>query len=290
MKRAKEKAQVIHTHKLGDRTDIGIEVRYIDPRGAVSSKRMGTPHRDDHFLFALQESGKSRLFVDFEEVDIRDCAVLCIQPGQVHYTISMEKAKGWLLSLSPLLVGAGPALVFEEQIHANEPLPLTGPAAEGIKACARLLYHQLQFGSPGVRNKVVPLLSGAFSEMVSNQYADRQSLNFKTRPRATTITSRFKALLVKNFRMQKAPAQYARALNYSLSHLNESVKSATGLPVSHWIQHQVLLEGRRLLYYSELSIKEIAASLGYEDQAYFSRLFTGKIGISPAAFRKKFRR
>jgi AraC-like DNA-binding protein len=51
----------------------------------------------------------------------------------------------------------------------------------------------------------------------------------------------------------------------------------------------VVLEAKRLLYYTDMDVKEIAFSLGYEDHTYFSRLFSKVAGIPPGAFRRKFR-
>ena len=62
----------------------------------------------------------------------------------------------------------------------------------------------------------------------------------------------------------------------------------TGFPISYWIHQQVVLEAKRLLYYTNMDVKEIAFSLGYEDPTYFSRLFSKVTGISPGAFRQKF--
>ncbi|MBO9659063.1 MAG: helix-turn-helix domain-containing protein, partial [Chitinophagaceae bacterium] len=50
----------------------------------------------------------------------------------------------------------------------------------------------------------------------------------------------------------------------------------------------ILLEAKRLLTYSSMTVKEIAYDLGYEDPAYFNRLFANKTGDTPVAFRKKF--
>jgi AraC-like DNA-binding protein len=47
-------------------------------------------------------------------------------------------------------------------------------------------------------------------------------------------------------------------------------------------------EAKRLLYYTELDIKEIAFKLGYDDHTYFSRLFSKTVSMSPSAFRNKF--
>ena len=44
-----------------------------------------------------------------------------------------------------------------------------------------------------------------------------------------------------------------------------------------------------LLDTSQMSVKEVAASLGYEDQLYFSRVFSKTIGLSPRAYRASVR-
>jgi len=55
------------------------------------------------------------------------------------------------------------------------------------------------------------------------------------------------------------------------------------------IKNRIVLEAKRLLLYSDLTIKEIAYQLGYEDPAYFNRIFTQKSEKTPAAFRKENR-
>lgn len=63
----------------------------------------------------------------------------------------------------------------------------------------------------------------------------------------------------------------------------------TGFSVSHWIHHEIVLEAKRLLYHSEYSVKEIAHELGYEDHAYFSRLFKEVVRQTPGEFRRRYR-
>ena len=45
---------------------------------------------------------------------------------------------------------------------------------------------------------------------------------------------------------------------------------------------------KELLTVTDVSIFEIANSVGYEDQLYFSRVFKNKIGLSPSDYRKKY--
>jgi AraC-like DNA-binding protein len=131
-------------------------------------------------------------------------------------------------------------------------------------------------------------LANVFIGIIAEQYIHQQENSLHSKSRSASIAHRFKGALSDNFKTVKSPAKYAEMLSYSLSHLNESVKNATGFPVSYWIHQQVILEAKRLLYYTDLDIKEIAFKLGYDDHTYFSRLFSKMVRMSPSTFRHKF--
>lgn len=122
--------------------------------------------------------------------------------------------------------------------------------------------------------------------LVISQYL-AQSKNTDSHSRFELITKSFKSLLERDFVKIKSPGAYAECLNISTPYLNECVKTVTGNPVSFLIQQRVILEAKRLLCYSDKSIKEIAAELGYDDYSYFTRLFVKVTGMTPLNFRAK---
>lgn len=110
--------------------------------------------------------------------------------------------------------------------------------------------------------------------------------NTKHDHHSETLTHQFKSLLQKHFKTIRTPKDYANRLNISPAYLNQVVKKQTGMPLSYWIQQEIILEAKRLLFFTNHSIKEIAFILGYEDPGYFSRLFTKSTGITPLSFRE----
>jgi AraC family transcriptional activator of pobA len=56
------------------------------------------------------------------------------------------------------------------------------------------------------------------------------------------------------------------------------------------VHERLLLEAKRDLAYAQLSVKEIALTLGFADAAYFTRFFTRHTGLSPRRFRDLARR
>lgn len=107
--------------------------------------------------------------------------------------------------------------------------------------------------------------------------------------RAKQIEQGFLQLLQLHFKQWKKPADYANALHITVSHLNDTIKANTGISVSTQIQRYVITEAKRMLYYTDSNIQEIAYALGYEDNAYFIRLFKKIVGVTPTMFRNRFR-
>jgi AraC-like DNA-binding protein len=93
----------------------------------------------------------------------------------------------------------------------------------------------------------------------------------------------------KHYRDLKKPSDYADLMNFSISYLNDTIKSVTGFTTTYFIQQEMLREGQRLLGYTDLSIKEIADHLGYDDSKYFNRIFSKLANVSPGRFRNKFK-
>lgn len=92
---------------------------------------------------------------------------------------------------------------------------------------------------------------------------------------------RFRAALEKAFRREKSPAAYAAQLGVHPNHLATAVRTASGQPPGEWIRARIVLEAQCLLGNTTRAVKEVAAELGYDDEAYFSRLFKKAVGLSP---------
>ncbi|MDO4934724.1 MAG: AraC family transcriptional regulator, partial [Prevotella sp.] len=107
--------------------------------------------------------------------------------------------------------------------------------------------------------------------------------------RHVSLVVSFRRLLAEHLAANRQPSHYASLLNISAVYLNEVVKSITGMNATSFIKNEVVLRAKRQLVHTDLSIKEIADSLGIDDHAYFSRMFTQATGVSPTLFRQKNR-
>ncbi|HQL51549.1 MAG TPA: AraC family transcriptional regulator, partial [Kiritimatiellia bacterium] len=80
-------------------------------------------------------------------------------------------------------------------------------------------------------------------------------------------------------------AQLARLANLSYCQLFRLCKLHLGLSLQQFIERERIAYAKRLLTMNHLSVKEVAAQVGYANQLYFSRRFQRAVGVSPTQFR-----
>ena len=71
------------------------------------------------------------------------------------------------------------------------------------------------------------------------------------------------------------------------NHLNALCKEHWGMQAGEVIRNRIILEAKRLLVNQQTSISEIAYTLNFKDNSYFSKFFKKSVGITPEEFRKR---
>ena len=97
----------------------------------------------------------------------------------------------------------------------------------------------------------------------------------------------FRCNLARNVTMSEVAAR----LGFSLSYVHRVLRSALGKAPMEYYNDMKLEEAKRLLArYPHRKVKEIALSLGFEDQHYFSRVFKTHVSMSPVEYRERLAR
>lgn len=244
-------------------------------------------HRHDRHSFFLLESGTVSIEIDFQTYEIEPCSVIYMHPDQVHRMLAFENVtvSSWAINNENLNPDY---LNLLEEITPAKPLVLPKETFSIISEAVSLVIKFSERKNDKLYHSLVKDSCNALIALVISQYVAEAKPGDKL-SRFDTITKAFRELLEPNYTREKRPAAYAQKLNISTAYLNECVKNTTGYSVSHHIQERVVLEAKRLLYYSDKSVKEIATELGYDDYPYFSRLFTKVTGMTALAFRNKNR-
>jgi len=243
--------------------------------------------RHDRHSFHLLEKGIITIEVDFQTHQMTAPAVIYMHPNQVHRILSFENVtvNSWAIDNENL---HPEYLKILEELAPLRPLPLNEETFSLLKDAASLCLKLSIRKSDRLYHSLLKDSCNILVSMTISQYLEQTKPADKL-SRFETIAKAFREILEQNFSKLKGPAEYAEKLSISAPYLNECIKNATGHPVSYHIQQRIILEAKRLLYHSGISVKEIANQLGYDDYPYFSRLFTKITGMSALAFRGRNR-
>jgi AraC-like DNA-binding protein len=81
----------------------------------------------------------------------------------------------------------------------------------------------------------------------------------------------------------------AAAVNVSGGHLTTVVRRRTGRPVNEWITEVRMIQARRLLADTDLTVGEVGGRVGYPNPVYFARMFRRVHGTTPLRWRRAAR-
>jgi len=241
------------------------------------------PHKHDFFVINIFDRGKGSHTIDFVDYEIKNKQVHLVFPDQVHQWKIEPGTVGYQLMISrnwfETLV---PTLRFSQSLYQNHPvIDLSDNAFTSIiyefKTIKKLLDEENIFWEMiRKRNEVIGLLLSKAVELIFNN--DDQN-------HYSPIFSKFLPLIDEYFKEERSVSFYAEKLNISPNYLNVICKKSINSSASSLIQDRILLEAKRLLKVSEMSVKDIVFDLGFYDQASFSKFFKSQTGMTPSQFK-----
>lgn len=160
--------------------------------------------------------------------------------------------------------------------------------AASISSLIRELRLAATARQGGMEARVQTLLAEALS-LLDQALPDASGGAAGCGNRAARLVAEFVRLAEAHCRDRWRLSDYARALHVSPGHLRATCVRVTGAPPVRLIHECLIREAKRRLIGSSLPIGAIAFELGFEDPAYFSRLFHAKSGLSPQQYRLSFR-
>lgn len=92
--------------------------------------------------------------------------------------------------------------------------------------------------------------------------------------------------LENNFMKRLSTEQYAAMFNLTAVNLNIKVKKMAGKTIMQMQDDLLITNVKRLLYNTDIDLKDIAFDHGFNDYTHFSHFFKKHTGISPIGYRK----
>lgn len=264
----------------------GLEVIYQNSNGEND-----IPHRHDYYTIIFIEKGEGIHFVDFTEYKIEDQSIYFILPGQIHRVAFTSIPKGYIITFTEefLIANSIPEKLINE-IYLFNDYGLSPPLniADMDLIIYQNLVAQMNYFAKSLQiytQEAVGSLVKVFLIQCNNDCNWRKSNNPQLIETSNHILRKFKQLLNKNYTTVHLVSNYAFELDVTSDYLNKIVKNTTGKSVKDHIQNKLIIEAKRSLLFSNISNKELAYALGFEESAHFNNFFKKMTGKTPSEFR-----
>ena len=258
------------------------------------------PITNDCYSISLKKIVKGSLTYGRTKYDFTNGALIFIAPRQVlqwDSSVVLEQ-KGFSINFhEDFIKGTELALQIKKygffSYSANEALHLSPKEERQIESIVENIeieYHnnQDQFSKDIIISQLSTLLKYA------NRFYERQFLNRKEL--SNDLLTKFNQQLEAYFESGQLQERgipsiedLANKLSVSQRYLSDTLKKETGKTATEHIQLFLIDEAKNILLQPSKSIAEVAYELGFEYPQYFARLFKNKEGLSPSAYREKYK-
>lgn len=282
-----------------------LEVRYAPPggdAGGIEVMSFGQLHRrlrrrpgmemaqrlDFHQLLTVQQ-GMVRHMVDFTDYMAAPGAWLWVRPGQVQQFHDLTSGSGWLVLFQPgVLDAATSAQTWLDDPFGRVHWELAGDDAAAMEEALGHLVHEYE----GTASLPAALRARILQHLLA---VVMLRLTYQATPVGSPTADhpeafvRFRSAVEERFARTRNVNDYARALGYSPRTLSRATTASAGVGAKEFIDRRVVLEAKRLLAHEEDPIGRVADRLGFDDASNFVKYFTQRTGLTPSAFRHRFR-
>lgn len=248
-------------------------------------------------LLYLTHGGEGAAFIDGTRWALRPPCLIVVPARAVHGFSFHPKTDGPVITAAQKPLESLAALTAPELLeHLHRPAVLEVPRGsrqgQALLPLFEAIGRESQLQASGGMTAGMALLTALFVQVarVARAASALPGAAHGTRSRKAAQIERFRALLDERLRRREPVQAYAQALGITLGQLTRLSKELLGLSAQEVVNARVVHEAQRELVYSSLTIKQIAAELGFEDEAYFGRFFKKHTGQRPTEFRTEARR
>jgi len=207
---------------------------------------------------------------------------------QIEFT---DEPQGWVVTFTEefLIANSIPDKLINDIYLFNDygqspPLPIN----ETDLPVYRNLLIQMEHFSQSLQTytqEAVGSLVKVFLIQSNNHCSLRKSNNPQLVETSNHILRTFKQQLNHKYAVAHMVSDYADDLSVTSDYLNKTVKNLTGKSAKDHIQSKLITEAKRSLLFSNISNKELAYELGFDEAAHFNNFFKKITGQTPSEFR-----
>ncbi len=280
----------LYGERLAERFPDALHIEPIVARSSLHGWTIQPHMHHDLFQFFLVTRGGGRTRVDGRDHRLAPGTALLLPPSTIHEFAFLDDTDGFVASAAATSLKR----LFDSEPEARALLgaPAVLPvAAESAEAATLEALMQLAMREFAANLPVREFSLAAYADLIAAWFvramrgAKAQGEPAKD-PRAGLVR-RFVERVETRFQHHDPLDEHARELGVSVPHLSRSCRELLGRSAARVIQDRLMIEARRDLVYTAMSISQISFRLGFSDPAYFSRFFAKRAGVSPSDYRAR---
>ena len=250
--------------------------------------QLDMPRRVRKYVLVWCASGQASIIVDEKEFGLKANSVITITSGQVHCLTNKANSKGYILEFTYDFFCKDDndiELIFHNSLFCHFAM---NEVIELAESC--VVEKELKRIEAELKEKPYQYFVSVHSRikliLVEINRAKIKQGDEIYKPDALFL--KFLEAIRNNFEHNYPVSRFAELLGTTELKLNEHSKLHTGRTAQSVIYGLVASEAKRLLTYENLSVKEVAYRLGFNDPFYFSNFFKKHVSISPRLYQEKF--
>lgn len=259
---------------------VGMEL-YRMPEFFQQLKGMETDTMHLHGFYEIIwfQKGSGTHYVDFNQYAIAPGTIIFISPGQIHSFDTKHDQEGYVLKIC--------AELFDDFVSLSC-VTVQDKDSAALEMLVAAMQEELKKEDSLGHREALHALVKLFVIMVRRSYAGMNPSAPNPHKVSYKAFLNFRKLIEENYCRLHTVKDYASLLNVSSKTLTLYVNECSKYSPLELINNRIILEAKRLLRYTVLSVKEIAFRLGFEDPSYFAKFFKRLVKQSPADYRESF--
>ncbi|NBA88218.1 helix-turn-helix domain-containing protein [Emticicia sp. CRIBPO] len=243
------------------------------------------PRRLSSYFIVLIESGSINYKLDLQDITLTDGQLLFAMPNQVF--TPPDNADN--LKYFKVLFDENTLALLPQQFSFlvnplnTQKIILSDAARQRVQRVFEILDQLLQTDENQPDTEIIlAYLNSLLAELNSAYFKNQEPANVLNANLSKFIE--FKLVVETHLMEQPSIHTIAEKLALTTNSLYRIVKEYSGVSPKNFFTGRLMVEAQRKLHYSNLSVKELAYELGFNDPDYFSKLFKKCTGKSVTEF------
>ncbi|MCP4442696.1 MAG: helix-turn-helix domain-containing protein [Aureispira sp.] len=248
------------------------------------------PHRVDFFAILIITEGVATHLVDFGSYTLKAGNSLMVSKGQIHAFDTSPNYDGYLvIHTEEFIINAmnqsAQTKIFQLYNYHLGTVVYQASPTNNEHLLSIVQEEEIEGDSFEKSNILGAALSIYLLKLGRGQQFDRLQYKFG---RNYEVFEQFKHAVEQGYTQSRNAKIYASQLGLSYKTLNKICKIFTEKTAKVFIDDYILLEAKRFLSATSLSVKEISYKCGFDEPTNFLKYFKKLSNQTPVQFRKKY--